>query len=145
MLNHVSIRIKLGALAAISALVMVALSGWLVWQNYQTNVDGRRVAVRQNVETAASVLRWAQGLEAQGTLSRAQAQALAMQALKGARYGGQDYFWINDMTPRMVMHPFKPELDGKEVGAIKDPTGTPLFQRFVQTVREQKAGYVSYQ
>jgi len=49
------------------------------------------------------------------------------------------------MTPRMVMHPFKPELDGQDVGGIKDPAGTPLFQRFVQTVREHKAGYVSYQ
>ena len=144
-LNHVSIRFKLGALAAISALVMVALSGWLVWQNYQAEVAGRQVAVRQNVETAASVLRWAQALEARGAVSRTQAQALALQALKGARYGGQEYFWINDMTPRMVMHPFKPELDGQDVGGIKDPAGTPLFQRFVQTVREHKAGYVSYQ
>jgi len=89
-LNHVSIRFKLGALAAISALVMVALSGWLVWQNYQAEVAGRQVAVRQNVETAASVLRWAQALEARGAVSRTQAQALALQALKGARYGGQE-------------------------------------------------------
>jgi len=144
-LNHVSIRLKLGALAAVSALVMVGLSGWLVWQNYEASVEGRRVAVRQNVETAATVLRWAQAQEARGTLTRPQAQALALQVLKGARYGGQEYFWVNDMGPRMVMHPFKPELDGQDVGGIKDPTGTALFQRFVQVVRERQAGFVAYQ
>jgi len=144
-LNHVSIRLKLGVLAAISGLVMVALSGWLVWQNYQAAVAGRQVAVRQTVETASAVLHWAFALEARGTLSRAQAQALALQQLRGARYGGQEYFWVNDMTPRMLMHPFKPALDGQDVGAIKDPTGNPLFQRFVQVVRERQAGFVAYQ
>jgi methyl-accepting chemotaxis protein len=144
-LNHVSIRVKLGAVAAISALVMVTLTGWLVWLNYQTEIEGRQLAVRQNVETAASVLHWAQSLEEKGTLGRAQAQALAVQALKRLRYGGQEYFWINDMTPRMVMHPYKPELEGQLVGAIKDPTGKPLFLRFVEMVREHQAGFVSYQ
>jgi methyl-accepting chemotaxis protein len=145
-LNHLSIRLKLGAVAAISALVMVALAGWLVWLNFQTDIRGRQAAVRQNVETATAVLHWAQALEARGALSQAQAQALALQVLKGARYGGgQDYFWINDMTPRMVMHPIKPELDGKDVSGVKDPTGTALFVRFVETVRERQAGFVSYQ
>ena len=144
-LNHVSIRLKLGAVAAVSALVMVALTGWLVWLNYQTEIHGRQAAVRQNVETAAAVLQWAHTLETQGTLSQAQAQAMAVQALKVARYAGQEYFWINDMTPRMVMHPIKPELDGKDLSGIKDPTGNALFLRFVETVRERQAGFVSYQ
>ena len=143
-LNHVSIRLKLGALAAVSALVMLALAGWGVWQNQQTAWEARRLTLRQNVETAASVLRWAQGLEASGALDRAQAQALALQALRGARYGGQEYFWINDLAPRVVMHPIKPELEGREVGELRDPDGTPLFQRFVQTVRQHGAGFVAY-
>ncbi|MDO9284458.1 MAG: methyl-accepting chemotaxis protein [Aquabacterium sp.] len=143
-LNHVSIRLKLGALAAISALVMVGLGGWLTWQNYLNEIEGRKIGLRQNVETAASVLRWAHGLETARVVSTAQAQALALQALQGARYGGNEYYWINDMSPRMVMHPIKPALNGQDVGGMRDPDGTPLFLRFVETVRSQRAGYVAY-
>jgi methyl-accepting chemotaxis protein len=64
--------------------------------------------------------------------------------IKSARYDGSEYFWINDMTPRMVMHPYKSELDGKDVSGMKDPDGNPLFVRFVETVRAHKAGYVAY-
>ena len=143
-LNHVSIRAKLGSLAAVSALAMLLLAAWLAWQGHRSALEARQLTLRQNVETAASVLRWAHGLEQAGTLGRAQAQALALQALRSARYGGREYFWINDMQPRVVMHPFKPELEGRDVGAMADPDGTPLFRRFVETVQAQGAGFVAY-
>ncbi|MEK8052365.1 methyl-accepting chemotaxis protein [Ideonella sp. DXS22W] len=143
-LNHVSIRVKLAALAAISALVMLVLAGWQGWQTYQTAYEARKTAIRQQVETAASLLRWAHGLEAAGTVGRAQAQQLAIQAIRGLRYGGQEYFWINDMAPRVVLHPIKPALEGQDVSGLKDPEGNALFVRFVETVRRQQAGYVPY-
>ena len=67
-----------------------------------------------------------------------------MAALKSLRYEGQEYFWINDMVPKMVMHPFKPELDGKPLGEFKDPAGKHLFVAFVDEVKRNKAGFVSY-
>ena len=139
-----SIKQRLAGLGAASLLLLVGLTSWFTWQQYQTTLEGRRIAIRQNVETALSVLRWAQGLEANGTLPRSQAQALAMQAIKGARYAGDEYFWINDMGPRMVMHPFKPALDGKDLSAVTDPSGKRLFMQFVEVVRQQGAGYVDY-
>ena len=144
-LAALSIRQCLLAMGALCLLMLAAVATGFTWMHYETALDGRRVAIRQNVETAASTLRWAQGLEAAGQLTRAQAQALAIQALKGARYGGDEYFWINDMAPRMVMHPFMPALDGQDLSALKDPNGKALFLDFVQTVRQQGAGYVAYQ
>src|SRR5665647_3844691 len=37
------------------------------------------------------------------------------------RYGNGDYFWINDLGPRMVMHPLKPELNGQDLAENKGP------------------------
>jgi len=34
-------------------------------------------------------------------------------AIREMRYGKNGYFWINDMKYRMIMHPIKPEFDGK--------------------------------
>ncbi len=62
------------------------------------------------------------------------------------RYGpeNKDYFWINDMHPRMVIHPYKPELNGKDLSNIKDPTGKRLFMEFVRVCREKGEGFVEY-
>ena len=52
--------------------------------------------------------------------------------------------WINDMHPRMVMHPVRPELNGQDLSANKDPNGLPLFMEFVRIVKTQGAGFVPY-
>lgn len=48
------------------------------------------------------------------------------------------------MTPHVVMHPVKPELDGKDVSELKDPAGKRLFVEFVDTVKKNGAGLVAY-
>jgi methyl-accepting chemotaxis protein len=78
-------------------------------------------------------------------MPREQAQQLARQTIAPLRYDGNEYFWINDMQPRMIMHPFKPELDGKDIGDMKDPNGFALFNAFVAKVRTDGKGFVAYQ
>lgn len=79
-----------------------------------------------------------------GKISVEEAKSSAINAIKALRYGESDYFWINDMTPRMIMHPMKPELDGKDLSDFKDPNGKRLFVEFVETVKSNKAGFVYY-
>ncbi|MDE2586366.1 MAG: methyl-accepting chemotaxis protein, partial [Betaproteobacteria bacterium] len=55
-----------------------------------------------------------------------------------------EYFWVNDMTPRVLMHPIKPELEGKDMSGTKDAKGKVLFVEFVRIVKEQGAGFVDY-
>jgi len=126
-------------------LPLVALIGWELWTEGHDALQARMDATRQHVEVAHGVLAWAHGQETAGVLSREQAQALAKKAIAQLRYDGAEYFWINDMHPRVVMHPIKPELDGKDVGGMKDPNGLPLFQAFVDQVRKHGKGFVGYQ
>jgi methyl-accepting chemotaxis protein len=70
-------------------------------------------------------------------------------AIKGVselRYGSEakDYFWINDMHPKMIMHPIKPSLNGKDLSDFKDPNGKHLFNEFVKVCREKGEGFVDY-
>lgn len=73
-------------------------------------------------------------------------QARAMDIIKKLRYGkdGKDYFWINDLHPRMVMHPYKPEMDGQDLSDYKDPNGKKLFVDFAAVCRKDGAGFVTY-
>ena len=59
-----------------------------------------------------------------------------MARIAGLRYGSNDYYWINDMHPKMVMHPIKPEMNGNDLSSYKDPNGKLLFVDFVNIVKE---------
>ncbi|UFX45757.1 cache domain-containing protein [Bradyrhizobium sp. 41S5] len=61
------------------------------------------------------------------------------------RFGNGDYFWINDLGPTMIKHPIKPELDGKDLREIRDPTGKQLFVEFAEIVKRNGEGFVDYQ
>ena len=126
-------------------LPMLALLGWVLKAQNEQAMQSRMDATRQHVEIAHGVVVWAQAQEAAGRMPREQAQQLAMRAVAQLRYDGGEYFWINDMQPRMVMHPIKPDLDGKDLSAMKDPNGFALFNAFVATVRKDGKGFVAYQ
>jgi len=73
------------------------------------------------------------------------AQKRAAERISKLRYGSGDYFWINDLGPRMIMHPIKPELNGQDLTGNKDPNGKQLFVEFVNTVKKRGSGFVDYQ
>jgi hypothetical protein len=60
------------------------------------------------------------------------------------RYEDDGYFWINDMSNIMVMHPIKPALEGTDLAGLKDPTGKFFFQEFIKVVKADGEGYVDY-
>jgi methyl-accepting chemotaxis protein len=142
-------RLRFSAKAAIISLAFVlpllGLIGWQLMQQAELSLQARKDSTRQHVEIAHGIVVWAHAQEASGKMDRAQAQQLARGAIAALRYEGSEYFWINDMHPRVVMHPIKPELDGKDVTDMKDANGLPLFQAFVARVRESGKGFVAYQ
>ncbi len=56
----------------------------------------------------------------------------------------KDYFWINDMHPRMVIHPYRTDLNGQDLSDYTDPEGKRVFVDFVDLVKRQGAGYMQY-
>jgi hypothetical protein len=49
------------------------------------------------------------------------------------------------MQPRMIMHPYRPDLEGTDISTFADPAGKRLFVACVEIVRASGAGYVDYQ
>ena len=85
-----SIKRKLGALAAFSALVLVLLSSYFLWHQYQESYESRKISIRQSVEVATSIVDSAHRQEVYGLLTREQAQAMAIKAVTDARYAGKE-------------------------------------------------------
>jgi signal transduction histidine kinase len=110
-------------------------------------LEGKREVIRELVASAHSSLEAFARQEREGALTREEAQTLAMNHIRDLRYGqdSKDYFWINDMQPRIIVHPYRLDLEGKDVSNFVDPTGKRLFVAFVDIVRNENAGYVDYQ
>jgi methyl-accepting chemotaxis protein len=135
-------RLRVMALSITAAVVGVAVYTGVAY--YHASVDQRLSATRAVVEQSLTIARRYQEQSAAGQLGAAEAQAKAIGEIKAIRYEGKEYVWINDMVPRMVAHPIKPELEGKDLSDMKDPDGKRLFVEFVETVKRSGSGYVDY-
>lgn len=132
-------------LILLSAIVMlVALAALMLKQIHTDLYQAKSEKTRHVVETALGVLQHFQTQEQTGALDREQAQKQAMDAIRALRYSKTEYFWINDLTPVMVMHPTNPKLDGQNLSTYKDPDGKALFNEMVAIARKDGAGQVDY-
>lgn len=143
--NKTSRRIALPALLTI-LLFVIAIFFILLPQLEESFLARKKEMIKELTETTWSLLGTYRERELSGELTRAEAQKRAMLRIHNLRYGPEkkDYFWINDMVPRMVMHPYRPDLDGKDVSHFQDENGKYLFVEFVKLVQKQGAGYVDY-
>jgi len=123
---------------------LVVLSSISLSQAYQSLLQQKHTANQQVVEAAYSVVEHFHKQQNEGLLNEEQAKEQAIKVLNSLRYDKTNYFWINDFTPTMIMHPIKPSLNGKSVGGVKDPDGTALFINMVKVVREKGQGFVPY-
>ena len=143
-LYKLSVSRRLGWLVACSVMAMLVLVAILMVSERALIMQERQASVRQAVETAHGILVHFHAQSAKGTMPEDEAKQRAMEAIRPLRYSGAEYFWINDMHPRMVMHPIRPDLQGQDLSGNKDPTGKLLFTEFVNTVKKDGAGYVDY-
>lgn len=143
--RHIPIRILLPVVLTVLLFVMTIFLIILPMVEDKL-MEGKREVIRELVESAWSTLDAYAAREEAGELTRGAAQARAVAHIRRLRYGQdlKDYFWINDMMPRMIMHPYRPDLEGKNVSEFTDPSGKRIFVACVNTVRLQEAGYVDY-
>jgi len=137
-------------LMVVMGTVMVfalVLLNMLVFSRLESTImDDKRDMTRKLVQTKLSVLEHYHALAEQGQLTDQEAKSRAVKAVEHSFYGpgNKDYFWINDHEHVMVMHPYKPQLNGQNVSDVQDRKGNFLFQDMVNSVREKGSGYVSY-
>ncbi len=62
----------------------------------------------------------------------------ALEAVKHTRFGKSGYFWVNDMNYKMVMHPIKPEFDGK---IFKNTPKVPFVELGVDALKKSGKNY----
>ena len=60
--------------------------------------------------------------------------------------GEPNYVWINDMKPKMIIHPLKPNMNGMDLSYEKDPNDKLLFIEFAKAAEQNPSGsWVEYE
>ncbi|AZE48955.1 Methyl-accepting chemotaxis sensor/transducer protein [Pseudomonas chlororaphis] len=143
-LRRMSISRRLWLILIVAVLMLLTLGMLMLKQIRDDLYQAKAQKTQHVVQTANGVLAYFQGLESAGSLDRATAQKQALSAIRNLRYDQSDYFWINDLTPVMVMHPTNPKLDGQNLAAIRDPDGFAVFNEMVAIAKAKGAGMVNY-
>ncbi len=81
-----------------------------------------------------------------GDLPLKEAQKESLEFLRRLRYGPEmkDYFWVNDLEGNMVMHPYRLDLEGKNIIDLQDVNGKYLVREFIKVIQSQGEGFVDY-
>ncbi len=144
-LNKQKIGTRLFAIV-LSTLVGYVLIGGISLNEMRENLIAERLVKTRNlVEVAHSLVSHFAKMSDAKIVSVEEAQKLAKEALRDFRYDGDQYFWINDMHPRVVMHPTKDDLIGEDMTNSTDARGKHHWQEFVKVVKEAGAGTVLYE
>jgi len=80
------------------------------------------------------------------TISEDELKQMLKDVVRSARYGKNGYFWINDLRPKVIVHPIKPSLEKKSVeflSNIKDPDGKYIYEEINKAAKEDR-GIVEY-
>ena len=142
-LNQLPLLSKLALLTLISMLGLVTVATYTMLDVRNHDRRAREALVQHTVETANGVLVWAHQLETTGKMTREEAQNLAKQTIAQMRYNKDEYFFISDTASpaKFVMHPIKPELNGK---GVTTADGSVLLDVFAKKAQIGKGGLVSY-
>jgi methyl-accepting chemotaxis protein len=132
------------AMTAITVIALAVLFSALLINGKSQMLEDREAKVRNLVEAAHGILSYYEKAARDGQMPVEEAKKSAAAAIGTMRYDKVEYFWINDLQDTMVMHPIKPELNGKKLDQIKDKNGKLLFVEFNNTVKTKGSGFVDY-
>ncbi|TXG86018.1 MAG: methyl-accepting chemotaxis protein [Rhodocyclaceae bacterium] len=139
-----SLRTKLLGLSVTTVVALALLFVVTLANDKQQMMTDRQEKIRNLVEVAHATIAHFEKQARDGRMPVDDAKKAAMNAVREMRYDKTEYFWINDFSPTTLMHPVRPELEGKAMNEVKDPTGKVLFVEFVKVVKASGAGYVDY-
>ncbi len=109
-------------------------------------LESKREMIRELTKVAWGIMELYERQERTGSLTREEAQHKAIVDIEHLRYGDEfrDYFWISDMSPKLIMHPYSKELIGTDLSGYEDSNGKRVFMEFIEAASEGDGGFIDY-
>ncbi|MEZ8782775.1 methyl-accepting chemotaxis protein [Vibrio splendidus] len=143
-LSNLSIKSKLISIVILSVVLLVMASSFNLMQQRESSMQERQDKLSAQVETAVSLASYY--YSQRNVLGEEVAKKQALQAIETLRYDTTNYFWILNQQLNVVIHPLKPELNGKNAGNFKDGAGKHHWREMVNISRTpEEKGFLDYQ
>ncbi|MGO9953167.1 MAG: cache domain-containing protein [Dissulfurispiraceae bacterium] len=128
------------------SLMMIGFSFYMLPLTKEKFIDDKKTNASNVVSVAYTVVAEYGRRVAKGELTLKEAQDRAKESVRRIRFGKNrdEYIWINDLEPKMLMNPIYPELQGKNLSDFKDQNGKQFLIEMVKVAREKGEGYVEY-
>lgn len=127
--------------AAAAALIQAEYDG--IQRYRQEALERRKAGLRDELgPVMAAVQRFYEAQEA-GELSEKRAQEMALDVIRSARYGDDDYFFAYDDTMVAIAHPDE-RFQGRNLSDLQDANGKYVVRELHEVARALGAGYVEY-
>ncbi|WP_075674551.1 methyl-accepting chemotaxis protein [Stenotrophomonas sp. TD3] len=142
--SNLSVRRKLNLLTLLIALGVIALSVIAARMQYLDLTETRKTALKTQVELSYGILQHYHRLAGTGELSEEAAKSAALQALEVMRAENDTYYFnIYDTGYRLLMHPFRKDLVGKDMKDFRTDDGVRIYYDQVEAARAG-GGFVNY-
>ncbi|MFJ3058788.1 methyl-accepting chemotaxis protein [Herbaspirillum sp. NPDC087042] len=133
----------------ISALVvmwvgLLLLAAWSAYSARENMIAERKDGLRRVVEAANGVVASYVADVAAGKLSKEDAQKSALERIAAMRYDGDNYLFVFDSRPVVLMLPSNKAMVGKNVADRKDSEGKAYYAEMVKVGKQDQKGYVQY-
>ncbi|MDP5240368.1 methyl-accepting chemotaxis protein [Uliginosibacterium sp. 31-16] len=143
-LEKLHVRTRLALVIAAALLGLLLLAAFALIESRATVMSGHQERIKHLVEVASGIVGNYQKLEAEGKLSRAEAQKQVKEALIHQRFAKDDYFFIYDFDGNGVMVAGNTKIEGHNMLGKTDAAGFKLWDAIVSTGKGPGSGYINY-
>lgn len=143
MIAGMRVKLKMLLLLVVTIVGMVVVGSYALSQIKNLLIETRKAEVKNLTVSAASVMEQFRIKEEKGVLSREEAQKQAYEALRGVRFGENDYFFVYDFSGVNRMLGPKPEFEGQNKSDLKDAVGVP-FVKELSEAGQRGGDFVNY-
>jgi methyl-accepting chemotaxis protein len=143
-LQDLRVSFKLLVIVFVAVLGIVAAEGFNLVQLRENLLLDRQAKTRSLVDAAYSLVVYYEGLASSGKMSKEEAQAAALVAVRSLRYDGEEYFFIGDDHSRMLANAYNVKYEGKDASQLRDSDGKYYFREFVEKSADGRSGFVYY-
>lgn len=135
---------------ALSLIFFILALSFIIMPLVEKNLINQKIIMTEELtKTAIGIAQHFIKLQETGIIDEQEAKLKTIEMIRQLRYGPQlkDYFWITDTQPFMIMHPYRPDLEGKDLNHYKvegQGGDFDLFVEFVKLVKTQGEGHQKY-